>query len=158
MSNKKPLEKRIIAQNKKARHEYTIEDSFEAGIVLQGSEVKSLRAGNANLIDAFAESQNNEIYLMGLYIAEYKGANQFNHQPKRPRKLLLHKREIQKFFGKLKIKGYTLVPLSIYFNEKNLVKVEIGLAKGKKLHDKREAEKEKDWKRKKDRLIKGGQI
>lgn len=154
---KPPSEKRIIAQNRKARHEYFIEDSFEAGIVLQGSEVKSIRAGNVNLIDAFAENQNNEIYLMGMYIGEYKGANQFNHQPKRPRKLLLHKREIQKFFGKLKIKGYTLVPLSVYFNEKNLVKVEIGLAKGKKQHDKRASEKEKDWQRKKDRISKGGE-
>lgn len=155
MSKKDKPERKIIAQNRKARYEYFIEDSFEAGIVLKGSEVKSLRAGNANITDAYAHEDNGEVYLMGAYIAEYKGANQFNHVPKRPRKLLLHKNEIQKMFGKLKVKGYTLVPLSIYLNEKNMVKVEIGLAKGKKQYDKRATEKERDWQRNKDRIIKG---
>ncbi len=147
-------ERKVIAQNRKARHEYFIEDSFEAGIMLQGSEVKSVRAGNVNLIDAFAEQKGGEVFMMGAYIAEYKGANQFNHHPKRPRKLLLHKSEIQKLFGKLKIKGYTLVPLSIYINEKNIIKLELGIAKGKKQHDKRATQKERDWKRQKERILK----
>jgi SsrA-binding protein len=144
-------EKQIIAQNRKARYEYFIEEVLEAGIVLKGSEVKSLREGNANITDAYADEQDGEVLLLQSYIAEYKGANQFNHQPKRPRKLLLHRREIKKLFGKLKVKGYTLVPLSIYFNEKKIVKVELGLAKGKKQYDKREAEKERDWNRDKAR-------
>jgi len=154
MAKKGEKENKIIAQNRKARHDYFIEDSFEAGVVLQGSEVKSIRAGNVNLIDAFAEQKGSEVFMMGAYIAEYKGANQFNHHPKRPRKLLLHKSEIQKMFGKLKVKGYTLVPLSIYINHKNLIKVELGLVKGKKQHDKREAQKERDWQRQKDRAMK----
>ncbi|MCE3232648.1 MAG: smpB [Rickettsiaceae bacterium] len=150
MSKPEP-EKQIIAQNRKARYEYFIEEVLEAGIVLKGSEVKSLREGNANITDAYADEQDGEVLLLQSYIAEYKGANQFNHQPKRPRKLLLHRREIKKLFGKLKVKGYTLVPLSIYFNEKKIVKVELGLAKGKKQYDKREAEKERDWNRDKAR-------
>jgi SsrA-binding protein len=154
VSEKKLLEKKIIAQNRKARHDYFIEDSFEAGIMLVGSEVKSLREGNANITDAYADDKNGEIYLLGLHIGEYKGANRFNHQPRRPRKLLMHNSEIKKMFGKLKVKGYTLVPLSIYFNEKNMVKVEMGLARGKKQHDKRATEKERDWQREKARGIK----
>jgi SsrA-binding protein len=155
VAEKPVLEKKIIAQNRKAKFEYFIEDSCEAGIVLKGSELKSLREGNANITDAYADEQDGEIVLMQAYIAEYKGANQFNHQPKRPRKLLMHKAEIKKFFGKLKVKGYTLVPLSMYFNEKNIVKVELGLAKGKKQFDKRATEKERDWSRDKARIIKG---
>jgi SsrA-binding protein len=154
VSKKGEKENKIIAQNRKARHDYFIEDSFEAGIMLQGSEVKSIREGNVNLTDAFAEQRNGDVYMMGAYIAEYKGATHFNHHTRRPRKLLLHKSEIQKLFGKLKVKGYTLVPLSLYLNEKNLVKVELGLAKGKKQHDKREALKERDWQRQKDRAMK----
>jgi SsrA-binding protein len=157
MGKKGEREIKVIAQNRKARHEYFIEDNFEAGIVLQGSEVKSIRAGHVNLIDAFAEQKNGEVYMMGAHIAEYKGATHFQHHPRRPRKLLLHRAEIQKLFGKLKVKGYTLVPLSIYINEKNLIKVELGLAKGKKQHDKRAAQKEKDWKRQKQRLLKDSQ-
>jgi SsrA-binding protein len=146
-------ERTIIAQNRKARHDYFIEDSFEAGVMLVGSEVKSVRAGNVNIIDAYADQKDGEVYMMGAYIAEYNGANQFNHIPKRPRKLLLHKSEIDKLFGKMKVKGYTIIPLSIYLNEKNIVKVEIGIAKGKKQHDKRAAEKEKDWKREQARAM-----
>lgn len=152
---KNEIEKRnIIAHNRKARHDYFIEDSFEAGIALLGSEVKSIRAGNVNIIDAYADQKNEEVYLLGAYIAEYKGSTHFNHPTKRPRKLLLHKKEISKLFGKLKIKGYTLVPLSIYINAKNLIKVEVGLAKGKKQHDKRASEKERDWKIEKARILK----
>jgi SsrA-binding protein len=154
--NKKPEPvKKLIAQNRRARHEYFIEDSFEAGIVLMGSEVKSVREGNVSIADSYADENNGEVLLLNSYIAEYKGANQFNHIPKRPRKLLMHRREIKKLFGKLKVKGYTLVPLSIYLNEKNIVKIEMGLAKGKKQHDKRATEKERDWNRDKARIVKG---
>jgi SsrA-binding protein len=157
MTKKDAPTKTIIAQNRRARHEYFIEDNIEAGIVLKGSEVKAARLGNANITDAYAEESDGEVMLLGAYIAEYKGANQFNHVPKRPRKLLLHKREIAKLFGKLKTKGYTLVPLSLYLNEKNIVKVELGLAKGKKQHDKRASEKERQWDRDKARISKGGE-
>jgi len=153
MSDKKLLAKKIIANNKKARHEYFIEETFEAGIVLLGSEVKSLRERNASIQDAYADNRGGQIYLLQSYIAEYKGANQFNHEPRRPRKLLLHNREIKRLFGKLKIKGHTIVPLSLYFNEKNKVKVELGVAKGKKQHDKRATEKDRDWQRQKARVL-----
>jgi SsrA-binding protein len=155
MNNKPEPSKKIIAQNRRARHEYFIEESLEVGIVLMGSEVKSVREGNVNIADSYADEQNGEVLLLQAYIAEYKGANQFNHIPKRPRKLLLHKNEIKKLFGKLKVKGYTLVPLSIYLNEKNIVKLEIGLAKGKKQYDKRASEKERDWNRDKARISRG---
>ncbi len=123
--------------------------------MLKGSEVKSLRAGNANIADAYADEQKGDIYLLQAHIGEFKGANRWGHNPTRPRRLLLHKAEIRKLFGKLKVKGYTLVPLSLYFNQKNIVKVELGLARGKKQHDKREAEKERDWQREKSRALKG---
>jgi len=154
VSKKGEKERKVIAQNRKARHDYFIEDSFEAGIMLHGSEVKSIRAGNVNIIDSFAEQKSGEVYMMGAYIAEYKGATHFQHHTRRPRKLLMHRAEIQKLFGKLKVKGYTLIPLSVYINERNLIKIEIGLAKGKKQHDKREALKERDWQRQKDRVMK----
>jgi len=155
MSNETIPEKKIIAVNRKARHEYFIEDNIEAGIMLKGSEVKSLRAGNVNIADSYADEQKGDIYLLQAHIGEFKGANRWGHNPTRPRRLLLHKAEIRKLFGKLKVKGYTLVPLSLYFNEKNIVKVELGLARGKKQHDKREAEKERDWQREKARALKG---
>lgn len=155
MSKTEPPQRKIIAQNRKATYEYFIEERFEAGVVLVGSEVKSLREGKANIADAYAQDKDGEVWLLGAYIAEYNGANRFNHIPKRPRKLLLKKQEIKKLFGKLKVKGYTLVPLALYFNAKNIAKVELGLAKGKKQYDKRAAEKEKDWQREKDRAMKG---
>ncbi len=156
MSKKPPETKRVIAQNRKARHDYFIEDTLEAGIVLLGSEVKSLREGNANIQDAYADEKNEEIYLLNSHITEYKWANPMNHEPKRPRKLLLHKNQIKRLIGKVQAKGYTIVPLSIYFNEKNKVKVELGIAKGKKQYDKRETEKKKDWDRQKQRALKEG--
>lgn len=146
--------KKIIATNRRARHNYQIEETYEAGLVLYGSEVKSLRTGKANLSDGYADERKGEFYLMQIHIAEYKDANRFNHHPTRPRKLLMHKREINKLLGKVKMKGYTIVPLSLYFNDKNMVKVELGLAKGKKLHDKRETEKQRDWERNKARILK----
>lgn len=146
-------DKNIIALNKKARFEYFIEENFEAGVVLSGSEVKSLREGRVSIADTHAAIDGNELFLYNCHIAEYEQANRFNHQSKRPKKLLLHRREIKKITGKIKLKGYTLIALSMYFNPKNLVKVELGLAKGKKQHDKREAIKEKDWQREQGRSL-----
>lgn len=143
----------IIAKNRRANFEYTIEEKFEAGIVLVGSEVKSARDGKVNVADSHATESEGEIVLYNCHIAEYHGANQFNHSTKRPRKLLLHKREIKKIIGKIKLKGYTLIVLSMYFNRKNMIKIELGLAKGKKLHDKRESIKERDWQREQGRSM-----
>lgn len=145
--------KKVVAHNKKASFEYFIEEKFEAGLVLTGSEVKSIRSGKVNIADSHAGFDKNEIFLFNCHIAEYEQANRFNHSPKRPKKLLLHSKEIRKIFGKIKVKGYTLVALSVYFNQKNLVKVELGLAKGKKQHDKRQAIKEQDWERDKARVM-----
>ena len=146
-------EHKIIAKNKRAIFDYFIEERIEAGIVLKGSEVKSVRAGKVALADTHAFVDNNELLLHNCYIAEYNAANRFNHATRRPRKLLLHKAELKKIFGKIKLKGYTLMALSMYFNKKNLVKIELGLAKGKKQHDKRHSIKESDWKREQGRLI-----
>jgi SsrA-binding protein len=144
--------KKVIAQNKRALFEYFIEEKIEVGIVLAGSEVKSIRAGQVALADSHAAAENGELFLYNCHIAEYEKANRFNHATRRPRKLLLHKRELQKIFGKIKLKGYTLMALSMYFNKKNMIKVELGLSKGKKQHDKRQTMKENDWKREQDRL------
>ena len=144
--------KKVIAQNKRALFEYFIEEKIEVGIVLAGSEVKSIRAGQVALADSHAAAENCELFLYNCHIAEYEKANRFNHATRRPRKLLLHKRELQKIFGKIKLKGYTLMALSMYFNKKNMIKVELGLSKGKKQHDKRQTMKENDWKREQDRL------
>jgi SsrA-binding protein len=147
--------KNIVARSRRAKFDYHIEEVIEAGIVLSGSEVKSLRAGKASLLDAFAEIDDNQLYLNNCHIPEYLQANRFNHQPKRTRKLLLHKREIKKLIGKVKIKGYTIIPTCIYFNEKNIAKVEIGIAKGKSAIDKRVTIKEREWERSKNRILKG---
>ena len=144
-------DKKIIAQNRKARFNYAIEDIYEAGIVLLGSEVKSVRAGQINIEDSHASITKNELVLYNVNIPEYGFANRFNHNTKRPRKLLMHRQEINKLLTKIKIKGYTLIALSIYFNKKNKVKVEIGLAKGNKEYDKRHIIKERDWQREKSR-------
>jgi SsrA-binding protein len=137
---------RKILQHRRARHEYTISETFEAGIVLVGTEVKSLRAGQGNLSDAFVTIENGEAWLRQAFIPEYTFGNRFNHEPKRPRKLLLHAQEIHKLHAKIKEKGFSAVPLSMYFRGAK-VKVEFGLGKGKQLHDKRQAEKEKTAKR-----------
>ena len=129
----------IVAQNKKARHEYEILEKFEAGLVLQGSEVKALRAKRANLNDAFCRFIKGELYLMNAHIGHLETTNQnFSKDERAPRKLLLHKKQLDKLFGKVSKEGLTIVPLMLYFNERNLAKVSIALAKGKKLHDKRE--------------------
>jgi len=137
---------KLICNNKKAFHDYFIEEKFEAGMVLKGTEVKSLRAGKANLNDSFALVKNGEAFLHNLHISPYDFGHRDNHDPDRMRKLLLHKTEIAKLFGKIREQGYTVVPLRLYFKN-GMVKVEIGLAKGKKLYDKREDMKQKDMKR-----------
>ena len=148
-----PLPERVAAQNRRARHEYFILETLEAGVMLVGTEVKALRAGHASIAEAYAGEQNGELFLINAYVPEYKSANQFNHEPKRPRKLLVRRRELEKLLGSIKREGVTLVPLSIYFNERGIAKVELGLAKGKKKGDKRETEKKKDWAREKSRLM-----
>lgn len=145
--------KKIIAQNKKAYFNYFIEEKIEAGIILTGSEVKSLRQGKASIEDSHAENSGKEVFLYNCHIAEYDKAGKFNHSTRRTRKLLLNSGEINKIIGKIRVKGYTLVALSLYFNQKNRLKVELGVAKGKKLHDKRETIKDKDWKRDQSRLM-----
>ena len=140
------MAEKLICNNKKAFHEYFIEEKFEAGMVLQGTEVKSLRNGKANLNDAFAQVKNGEAFLNNLHISPYDFGNRENHDPDRMRKLLLHKTEITRLFGKIREQGYTLVPLRLYFKD-GKVKDELGLAKGKKLYDKREDMKKKDMKR-----------
>lgn len=142
-----------VAKNRKARHDYFIDERFEAGIVLAGTEVKSLREGRANIGDAYASRQGSDLFLLNAHIAEYHGGNRFNHKPLRPRKLLLHKREIQRLIGALQREGVTLVPLSIYFTERGFVKVQLGIARGKKQYDKRATVKERDWQRQKQRLL-----
>lgn len=147
------MSKKFIAQNKKASFEYFIEERFEAGVVLTGSEVKSLRIGKVSIADTHAAIDKGELFLYNCHIAEYEQANRFNHSTKRPKKLLLHRGEIKKILGKIKLKGYTLVALSVYFNHKNLVKIELGLSRGKKQHDKRQTIKEKDWQREQERIL-----
>lgn len=139
--------------NRRARFEYKIDEEFVAGIALVGSEVKSLRKGEANLGDAYAGERNEEIWIYNFYIAEYAGSNQFNHETRRPRKLLLNKKEIEKLMGRVKTKGVTIVPLSLFWI-RGLAKVKLGLATGKKQHEKRDTIKDRDWKRQKDRLMK----
>ncbi len=144
---------RVAAQNRKARHDYFIEETVEAGIILVGTEVKSLRAGRASLGDAYAGERGGELYLFNAYIPEYESGNRFNHVTRRPRKLLLHRRQMERMIGAVQRDGVTLVPLSIYFNERGIAKVQLGLAKGKRKYEKREAIKERDWKRQKARLM-----
>ncbi|NQV48024.1 MAG: SsrA-binding protein SmpB [Rhodospirillaceae bacterium] len=153
MAKKKKTAANIAAQNRKARHNYAIEENFEAGIMLAGAEVKSLREGRATITDAYASEQDGELYLINAYIPEYAAASHFDLEPKRPRKLLLHKREITKLLAAINRKGMTLVPLSIFFNERGMAKVDLGLGRGKDKGDKRADVKERDWKRDKARLL-----
>lgn len=145
---------RVVADNRKARFHYEITDTIEAGIALTGTEVKSLRSGKATIGESFAGPSGEDLVLYNAYIPEYLQANRFNHEPKRPRKLLLHRREIDRLIGATQRQGYTVVPLRIYFNERGRAKVELGLGRGKQLHDKRETEKKRDWAREKSRLLK----
>jgi len=143
-----------IAQNKKARYEYQVLDTYEAGIVLQGSEVKSCRQGAVNLKDSYARIDGTEIFLVNAHISPYAHANRFNHEPLRRRKLLLHRSEIKKLYGKMRERGQSFVPLKMYFNEKGKVKVQVALVKGKKLHDKRDDIRKRDEKREAERALK----
>lgn len=147
-------DKKIIAVNRKAKHDYFILETFEAGIALTGTEVKSLRNGKVSLQDSYADVKNGEVWIYSLHISPYEHGNIYNHDPKRPRKLLLNKDEIAYLIGKVKEKGLTLIPLSIYFNERGWAKVELGLAKGKKLYDKRRDLAEKAERRELERLYK----
>jgi SsrA-binding protein len=148
----KPASK-IAAANRRARFNYEIGQTFEAGIVLAGTEVKSLRAGQSNIGDSYASEKGGEMWLYNAYIPEYLQANRFNHETRRPRKLLLHKREIGRLADAVQREGMTVVPLKIYFNDQGRAKVELALGRGKKLHDKRETSKKRDWDREKSRLL-----
>ena len=153
MAPKPEPSRRIVADNRAARYHYTIEDTLEAGIALPGTEVKSLRGGKATIGEAYAGPSGTDLMLFNAYIPEYLEANRFNHDTKRPRRLLLHRRQINKLIGATQRQGYTVVPLKIYFNDKGRAKVELGLGKGKQAHDKREAVKERDWQRDRARLM-----
>jgi SsrA-binding protein len=146
--------KKIVAENRKARFNYEIIDTYEAGLVLTGTEVKSLREGKANIAESYATDEGGEMWLINSYLPEYLQANRFNHEPRRRRKLLLSKREAGRLQSAINRDGMTLIPLKIYFNDQGRAKLELALGKGKKLHDKRETEKERDWNRQKSRLLK----
>ncbi|HWL70754.1 MAG TPA: SsrA-binding protein SmpB [Geminicoccus sp.] len=150
---KKQEGRKVVAQNRKALHEYFIDERYEAGLVLSGTEVKSLREGRSTIGDAHAGEMQGDLWLFNAYIPEFHGGNQFNHETRRPRKLLMRRRQIESLKGAVQRKGLTVVPLSIYFNERGWAKVELGLARGKKLVDKRASEKERDWQRDRQRLL-----
>src|SRR5919205_2640621 len=153
MSKSPDRPNKIIADNRRARFNYEIGDVYEAGIQLAGTEVKSLRQGKATIAESYAAAQNGELWLYNANIPEYMQASRFNHAPKRPRRLLLHKRQIYKLIGAVEREGMTLVPLKLYFNPKGRAKLEIAVARGKKLHDKRETEKKRSWDRDRARLM-----
>ncbi len=143
----------LIAENRRARFDYFLEETFEAGISLTGSEVKSLRLGKANIAESYANAEGREISLVNAYIPEYGPANRFNHEPRRPRRLLLHRRQIDKLLGAVRRDGRTIIPTRLYWNEKGLAKLELALAKGKSAPDKRQTVADRDWKREQGRLM-----
>jgi SsrA-binding protein len=140
-------DEQTVALNRRARHDFTIDETFEAGIVLTGTEIKSLRAGKANLSSSYARMERGEAWLIGADIAPFEGGNRYNHEPKRTRKLLLHRRQIDELMGRAKAKGQTIVPLRLYINERGIAKIELGLARGKQLHDHRRDIADRDAKR-----------
>lgn len=144
---------KLIAENRRARFDYLIESTMEAGIQLMGTEVKALREGRANIAESYASPERGELFLINSYIPEYAPASQFNHEPRRPRKLLVKQRELYRLMGAVEREGRTIVPLKMYFNARGLAKLEIALGRGKKAHDKREATKQRDWQRDKARLM-----
>lgn len=144
---------RVAAANRRARRNYHIEETLEAGIVLIGSEVKSLRGGEADIVEAYAQERGGELFLVNAYIPEYQAASRLNHEPRRPRKLLVNRRELGKLASAKNRHGMTLIPLSVYFTKRGLAKVELAIARGKKLYDKRTATKERDWARSRARLL-----
>ena len=153
MARKKDDGTKIVADNRKARYAYAIDETLEAGIMLVGSEVKSLRGGKSTISESYAYAKDGELFLVNAYIPEYTQASRFNHEPKRARKLLVHKRQADKLAAAVQREGMTLIPLKLYFNAKGIAKLELGLAKGKKIHDKRDTEKQRDWQRDKARLM-----
>ncbi|MEP2102068.1 MAG: SsrA-binding protein SmpB [Parasphingorhabdus sp.] len=156
MAKPRPLEydkQKVVAENRRARYDYHLDEKFEAGIMLTGTEVKSLRFGSGTIAESYAEVKDDEVWLINANIPEWSHGNRHNHEPKRPRKLLLNRRQINKFYGAVMRKGMTIVPLSIYFNSKGRAKIELALAKGKKAPDKRATEKDRDWKRQQGRLM-----
>lgn len=154
---KKVGEPRPAADNRRARHDYHIEDTLESGIVLTGTEVKTLREGKANIAESYASTENGELWLINAYIPEYTKAAHFNHEERRPRKLLVKRRELAKLAQATDREGMTIVPLKMYFNDRGRAKLLLGVAKGKKNHDKRESSKERDWNRDKQRLLRRGE-
>lgn len=152
MAEKKPVQ-RVAADNRKARYNYEIVETFEAGLELTGTEVKSLRGGKATIAESYAGPQGSDIFLINANIPEYLEANRWNHSPRRPRRLLLHRRQINKLIAAVEREGLTLIPLKIFFNDKGRAKLDLALARGKKLHDKRDTEKKRDWQRDKARLM-----
>src|SRR5580698_1214325 len=153
MAAKSERKLKVVADNRRARFNYEIGEVFEAGIALTGTEVKSLRLGKATIAESYADTRGGELWLVNANIPEYLQASRFNHAPKRPRKLLLHRRQIEKLAGGVERDGMTIVPLKMYFNDKGRAKIEIALARGKKLHDKRETDKKRTWQREKSRLL-----
>jgi SsrA-binding protein len=153
MAKKKDDGQKIVADNRKARHLYFIESTLEAGLALAGSEVKSLRTGKANIGESYAMAKDGEIFLVNAYIPEYLMANRFNHEPRRTRKLLVRRNEARRLAAAVQREGMTLVPLKLYFTPRGIAKIELGVARGKKLHDKRQSEKARDWARDKARLL-----
>jgi len=153
MAKKEEPNRKLIAENRRARFEYMIEDTIEAGIQLVGTEVKSLRSGRANIAESYASPEQGELWLINATIPEYPPAGQFNHEPRRKRKLLVRGRELKRLMGAVEREGRTLAPLKLYFNTRGIAKLEIALAKGKKAHDKREATKDREWKRQQARLM-----
>jgi SsrA-binding protein len=156
MARPRPVEfekKKVVAENRRARFDYFLDEFFEAGVALTGTEVKSLRFGEGSIAESYAEVKDGQVWLVNSNVPEFSHGNRFNHEPKRPRKLLLHEREIEKMRNAVSREGMTLIPMSIYFNSRGRAKVELALAKGKKLHDKRDTEKARDWKREQQRLL-----
>ena len=153
MAKKEAPDRKLIAENRRARFEYFVEETIEAGIQLVGTEVKSLRGGRANIAESYASPEKGELWLINATIPEYPPAGQFNHEPRRPRKLLVRGRELKRLMGAVEREGRTLAPLKLYFNARGIAKLEIALAKGKKAHDKREATKDREWKRQQARLM-----
>jgi len=147
------LGRTVVAQNRKARHNYFIEETFEAGLALTGTEVKSLRGGRSNIAESYVKEEAGEAWLVNAHIPEYASGNRFNHEPRRPRKLLLHRKQISKLIGAIQREGRTVVPLQVYFNERGMAKVEIALATGKQAHDKRQSIKDRDWQRQRAKLM-----
>jgi SsrA-binding protein len=153
LAKKPDLDRTVVAQNRKARFDYFIEETFEAGLQLTGTEVKSLRGGRSTIAESYVTEDGGEAWLVNANIPLYASGNRYNHEPKRPRKLLLHKAQINKLIGAIQREGRTVVPLQVYFNEQGRAKIEIALAKGKQAHDKRQSIKDRDWQRQRSRLL-----